>query len=72
MTKSKIKELRELSVQELNKTNRDIQNQLRLIRFQAKIEKPKNPMQKRDLRKKLAVVNTLLKEEELKAAGDKI
>ncbi len=66
MIKKKLKELRELSNEELVKMIKDTEAAMRLIRFKAKIEKPANPMEKRNLQKKVAVINTLLKERELK------
>lgn len=65
MLKHKVKELRELSTEELVKMRADIQNNLRAIRFKAKIERPTNPLEKRNLKKKIAVINTLLREKEL-------
>lgn len=68
MTKNKIKELRELSVQDLIKMRGDIEGSIRAIRFKSKIERPANPMEKRNLRKKIAVINTIIREVELKNA----
>lgn len=68
MTKNKIKELRELSLQDLTKMRGDIEGNLRTIRFKSKIERPANPMEKRNLKKKIAVINTIIREMELKTA----
>ena len=62
MTKKAVKELREASVVELEKMKADIQVSLRNIRFRSKIERPANPMEKRSLTKKVAVINTLITE----------
>jgi large subunit ribosomal protein L29 len=66
MTKNKMKELRELTNEELLKMVSDINSSLRTKRFQAKIERPSNPMEKHELRKKVAVIYTILRERELK------
>ena len=64
MIKKKLKELRELSQDELIKTKSDIQAELRAIRFRSRIERPANPMQKKNLKLKAAVINTILHERE--------
>jgi ribosomal protein L29 len=66
MIKKKVNELRELSKGELEKIRSDIQAELRTIRFRTRIEPPPNPMQKKNLKIKIAVINTILKEMELK------
>ncbi len=66
MTKNKIKELRELSQTELVKMRTDIEKTVRTYRFKAKIERPTNPMEKHNLRKKIAVINTLIREKQIK------
>lgn len=68
MTKNKLKELRELSRDDLIKMRGDIEGNLRVIRFKSKIERPSNPLEKRNLKKKIAVINTLLREMEIKTA----
>ena len=65
MVKKKLKELRELKNEELIKMRSDSQALIRGIRFKSKIEKPANPMEKRNLTKKVAVINTILREREL-------
>lgn len=67
MTKNKIKDLREASIEELKKMQSEIQVSLRTIRFKSKIERPSNPMEKRTLKKKVAIINTLLTEREASA-----
>ena len=66
MVKKKLQELREQNDQELTKVKADIQSKMRTIRFQTKIERPTNPLEKKNLRKKVAVINTILRERELK------
>lgn len=66
MVKKKLQEIREQNDQELIKVKADLQSKMRTIRFQTKIERPANPLEKRNLRKKVAVINTILRERELK------
>jgi ribosomal protein L29 len=68
MVGKKLKELRDLSIEELIKMRSDIQHNIRMIQFKKKIERPTNLMEKKNLRKKLAVINTILTERELKKA----
>ncbi len=68
MVGKKLKELRDLSNEELIKMRADIQHNIRMIQFKMKIERPTNLMEKKNLRKKLAVINTILTERELKKA----
>jgi large subunit ribosomal protein L29 len=68
MTKNKLKELRELSRGDLEKMRGEIEANMRVIRFKSKIERPSNPLEKRNLRKKIAVINTIIREMEIKAA----
>lgn len=62
MTKSKIKELRDMSTEELQRNYSELQGSLRMIRFKSRIERPANPMEKSNLRKKAAVILTLINE----------
>jgi len=55
-----MKELLDLSVEELKKQKIDLQDKILKIRFKAKIEPPKNFMEKRESRKQIARINTLL------------
>ncbi len=65
MTGRHLKELRALTTAELIKMKEDILNNIRSINFKMKIEKPKNVMEKRNLRKKVAVINTIIREREI-------
>lgn len=65
MIAKKLKELRELSIDDLLKMKADIQSSLRVFRFKRKIERPKNPMEKRNLTRKVGVINTLIREREI-------
>jgi ribosomal protein L29 len=62
MIKKKLKELRDLSTQELEKMRSDIQGSVRSINFKMKIERPTNLMEKKNLKNKIAVINTILGE----------
>lgn len=65
MTGKNLKELRSLTTEELIQMKEDISNNVRSINFKMKIEKPKNIMEKRNLRRKIAVINTIIREREL-------
>lgn len=65
MATKKTKELRELSNEELIKMRDDLSKKLLNIRFQSRIERPKNPMEKRETRKTIARINTILREREI-------
>lgn len=67
MATKKIKELRELNKDELVSQRAEILKKQVELRFKAKIEKPKNPCEMRELRRTLARINTLIREFELKA-----
>lgn len=66
MKRKEIKELRELSDSDLRNVLVEVQNKLREIRFKSKIERPSNPMEFRNLRRKIAVIKTIMRERELK------
>ena len=61
-----IKELRESTKDELIKMKGDNEKKIMGIRYKGRIEKTKNPMEKRILQKTIAVINTILTERELK------
>jgi len=71
MATKKVKELRQLKKEELEKLLQDLQQKLMQIRFRSRIEKPANPMEKRNIRREIAVIHTLLREMELKQAKEK-
>ncbi|NPV39311.1 LSU ribosomal protein L29p [Brevinematales bacterium NS] len=71
MATKKVRELRQLKKEELLKLRSDLQQKLLQIRFRSRIEKPANPMEKRNIRREIAVINTLLREMELKQAKEK-
>jgi len=70
MATKKVKELRQLNREQLLKLRSDLQQKLMQLRFRSRIEKLANPMEKRNLRREIAVINTLLREMELKQAKE--
>lgn len=68
MAGKKTRELREFTGKELIRLKSDLMTQQMQLRFKAKIEKPTNPMEKRELRRTIAKINTLLREEQIKQA----
>ena len=62
----KISQLRDLSVEELAQKLKDLKAELFNLRFQQATNQLDNPMRIVEVKKTIARVNTLLKEEELK------
>ncbi len=62
----KIGQLRDLSVEELTQKLKDLKAELFNLRFQQATNQLDNPMRIVEVKKTIARVNTLLKEEELK------
>ena len=62
----KISQLRDLSVEELTAKLKDLKAELFKLRFQQATNQLDNPMRIVEVKKTIARVNTLLKEEELK------
>ena len=62
----KISQLRDLSVEELTQQLKDLKAELFNLRFQQATNQLDNPMRIVEVKKTIARVNTLLKEEELK------
>lgn len=58
----KIKELRELSVEELKQKELELKDQLFKLRFQKSLGQLDNPMKIRNIRRDIARIKTLLKE----------
>ena len=63
----KISQLRDLSVEELTAKLKDLKAELFNLRFQQATNQLDNPMRIVEVKKTIARVNTLLREEELKA-----
>ena len=64
----KVKEIREMSVEELNAALLDFKAQLFNLRFQHAVNQLDNPAEIRNVKKSIARVRTILKEREL--SGD--
>ncbi len=64
MAIKKVRELRELNIDELRKMKLDVEEKLLKLRFKSRIERPDNPMERRGLKKTLARINTLVCEQE--------
>lgn len=62
----KIRELRELSVEDLKQKELELKDQLFKLRFQKSLGQLDNPMKIRNIRKDLARIKTLLKESQNK------
>ncbi|OHD56765.1 MAG: hypothetical protein A2014_02440 [Spirochaetes bacterium GWF1_49_6] len=56
----KMKELLDLNSDELKKMRGDLQSRIMMFRFKSKIEPPKNFMEKREMKKQVSRINTLL------------
>ncbi len=65
MKRKEIKELRDLSDADITNVLSEVQNKLREIKFKSKIERPSNPMEIRNLKRKIAVIKTIMREREL-------
>lgn len=64
----KVREIRELSNQELQQKLKDLKEELFNLRFQLATGQLDNPMRIREVRKTIARVKTIIRERELKAA----
>lgn len=62
----KVKQVREMSNDELNAKVKDLKGELFNLRFQHAIGQLENPMRLRQVRKDIARAKTVLKERELK------
>lgn len=66
---NKIQELRSLSEKELLSMKQQLQEKIMHIRFKSRIERPKNIMEIRSIKRTIAQINTLIREAELKLEG---
>ena len=64
----KIKEIRELSAAELTAKLADLKAELFNLRFEHAINQLENPIRLKDVKKDIAKVQTVIRENELKAA----
>jgi large subunit ribosomal protein L29 len=61
----KVKEIRGLSIEELNKKFHELKDELFNLRFQLIAGQLKNPMKIREVRRSIARVKTVIREKEL-------
>ena len=64
----KASEIRQLTAEELNTKLNDLKAELFNLRFQLAINQLENPMRIREVKKTIARIKTVQREEELKAA----
>ena len=67
MKSMRVKEARDLTVEELNAKLNSLKDELFNLRFQLATGQLENPMRIRDIRRSIARVQTVLKERQLKA-----
>ena len=63
------KEMRELSELELNEKVSDLKQELFNLRFQHAVNQLENPLRLKAVKKQIAIIKTIQRERELKAAG---
>ncbi|MDE6725719.1 MAG: 50S ribosomal protein L29 [Ruminiclostridium sp.] len=61
------KEIRELSVDELNKREAELKEELFNLRFQLAVNRLENPMRLKAVKKEIAVVKTIRRQREIEA-----
>lgn len=64
----KVKELRDLSVEELRTKEAELRDQVFKLRFQKTLGQLENPLKIRNLKREIARIRTLLKERESETA----
>ena len=67
MEKTELDKIREMSVSELEARVADLKKELFNLRFQHAINQLDNPMRLKAVKKEIAVIKTVLRENELKA-----
>ena len=70
MKSSEINKIRELSETELNKKLQDLKEELFNLRFQHAINQLENPMRLKAVKKEIAIVKTILRENEIKNGAE--
>ena len=68
MKKTELEKIREMSADELGKKLADLKEELFNLRFQHAINQLDNPMRLKAVKKEIAVVKTIIRENELKNA----
>ncbi|MBQ4617731.1 MAG: 50S ribosomal protein L29 [Clostridia bacterium] len=67
MKKTELEKIRDLSVSELENRLADLKKELFNLRFQHAINQLENPMRLKAVKKEIAVIKTIIRENELKA-----
>ena len=67
MKKTQLDKIREMSVSELEAREAELKKELFNLRFQHAINQLDNPMRLKAVKKEIAVIKTVLRENELKA-----
>ncbi len=70
MKSSEIQKIRELSEAELEKKLQDLKEELFNLRFQNAINQLENPMRLKAVKKEIAIVKTIIRENELKNGAE--
>ncbi len=70
MKSSEIQKIRELSEAELEKRLQDLKEELFNLRFQHAINQLDNPMRLKAVKKEIAIVKTIIRENELKNGAE--
>ncbi len=70
MKKTELEKIREMSGNELDKKLRDLKEELFNLRFQHAINQLDNPMRLKAVKKEIAVVKTIIRENELKSGAE--
>ncbi len=70
MKKTELEKIRELNETELDKKLRDLKEELFNLRFQHAINQLDNPMRLKAVKKEIAVVKTIIRENELKSGAE--
>lgn len=70
MKSTEIQKIRELSATELEKKLADLKEELFNLRFQHAINQLENPMRLKAVKKEIAVVKTIIRENELKNGAE--
>ena len=70
MKSSAIEKLREMSEAELTKRLQDLKEELFNLRFQHAINQLENPMRLKAVKKEIAIIKTILRENELKNGAE--
>ncbi len=70
MKSSEIQKIRELSAAELEKKLQDLKEELFNLRFQHAINQLENPMRLKAVKKEIAIIKTIIRENELKNGAE--